>query len=188
LNVTQPTAFSHSYSYTSVSSGGASGRSITVTMSGGTSPYTYSWAKASGGALSPAYETGTPLGITLAGIPTAGVGYILTVTDHHNCMKTFPSTNAHREEPGTGLIIVGPDAIKVYPNPAKGQFNVEIPLEFSEAEIKISDMMGRVMETRIVTDNTGQALLFNLGNVPTGMYLVNVVAAGQNHVTKLIME
>jgi len=189
-NVSQPAVIHAAATVMHTAPVGSSHGSITLTsVTGGNglnvmANYSYTWTGPSG-FTPPVLTTVTALTSLSAGT------YVLTVTDAKGCANTFNeiiTQSAHREEPGTGAIIVGSDAIKVYPNPTKGQFNVEIPLEFSEAEIKIIDMTGRVMETRVVTDNGGQALLFNLGNVPTGMYLVNVVAGGQNHITKLVME
>ena len=158
--------------------------SIALTsISGGTPPYTYSWSGPGGYTSTSGSISGLAAGT-----------YTLTVTDKNGCKETFTYTvtqAAHRDDPGdlgTSGTVTNTDVIRVYPNPTKGVFNIEIPVEFLEAEIKVSDMTGRVMETRAVTDNTGQALQFSLGNAPSGMYFVKVTAGGQFFVTKLIVE
>jgi hypothetical protein len=63
---------------------------------------------------------------------------------------------------------------------------VEIPAVDKTAEIQITDITGRVIETRNITDNQGEAVQFSLNNFATGMYFVKVKASGKNYVSKLI--
>jgi HYR domain/Secretion system C-terminal sorting domain len=80
------------------------------------------------------------------------------------------------------------EAIKVYPNPNEGVFNVEIPVSSKTAEIMITDITGRVIETRSVSENTGAPVQFSLLNVAKGIYFVKVKAGDDVYVNKLIVR
>ena len=72
--ITQPTALVTTTAVTNVACNGGSNGSATVTVSGGTPGYTYSWAPSGGTAAS---ATGLAAG-----------NYTVTVTDANNCTKT----------------------------------------------------------------------------------------------------
>ncbi len=72
--VTQPTALSATISQTNISCNGGSNGSASITVSGGTAPYTYSWSPTGGTA---ATATGLSAGI-----------YTVTVTDANSCTTT----------------------------------------------------------------------------------------------------
>ena len=74
FTITQPTAFTATTSFTTVSCNGGSNGTATVTPSGGTGPYTYSWAPSGGTA---ATATGLAIGT-----------YTVTVTDANACSIT----------------------------------------------------------------------------------------------------
>jgi hypothetical protein len=72
--VTQPTALSATISQTNVSCNGGSNGSASITVSGGTAPYTYSWSPTGG------------TGATATGL-SAGT-YTVTVMDANSCSTT----------------------------------------------------------------------------------------------------
>jgi hypothetical protein len=78
------------------------------------------------------------------------------------------------------------DEIKIYPNPTEGIFNIDIPATHKEAQITITDLTGKILETRAISDNTGQPVQFSLSNVARGVYLVKVVAGEDSYVEKVI--
>jgi hypothetical protein len=78
--------------------------------------------------------------------------------------------------------------VRIYPNPTAGSFNVVIPATESEAIVQVTDMTGRILATRIITDNHGDAIEFNLTNLATGIYFVKVKAGEQSFVEKLIVR
>jgi hypothetical protein len=92
------------------------------------------------------------------------------------------------KQSNNGNSVVATDVIKVYPNPTDGTFNVAIPANESEAVIQIADMIGRVIETRTITNNTGDPVEFNLNNVPQGIYFVRVKAGEMTSVSKLLVK
>jgi len=74
VTITQPAAFSITTSKTDVSCNGGSNGSASVSVSGGTAPYTYSWAPSGGTAA------------TASGL-AAGT-YTVTITDNNSCQTT----------------------------------------------------------------------------------------------------
>lgn len=86
FTITQPPAFTVGTSQTNVSCNGGSNGTATVSVSGATSPYTYSWAPSGG------------TGATASGL-AAGV-YTVTITDNNSCQTTREFTIA---QPTTAL-------------------------------------------------------------------------------------
>lgn len=88
-----------------------------------------------------------------------------------SAMQTFsaPSSKWHaatdyRTAMGTGL--------QVFPNPNRGQFNVVLPAGVQQARILVTDLAGRLIA---VHQFFGEGSLeMDLGDVPTGVYLVRV--------------
>ncbi|MFT3674722.1 MAG: T9SS type A sorting domain-containing protein [Chitinophagaceae bacterium] len=74
ITLNQPTALSGTTSKTDVSCNGGANGSATVSVTGGTAPYTYSWAPSGGTA---ATATGLAAG-----------AYTVTITDNNNCQIT----------------------------------------------------------------------------------------------------
>jgi hypothetical protein len=87
-----------------------------------------------------------------------------------------------QEEQGVSTTI---DRIKLYPNPNDGTFSVMIPAAQKDAVIMVTDITGRVITNKTITDNAGNAISLSLGNVATGMYLVKVNAGEYSTVVKV---
>jgi hypothetical protein len=85
--ITQPSALTVSETNVDVLCFGANTGSIDVTVSGGTSPYTYNW----GGGITTQDRTGLAAGT-----------YTVTVTDANSCTKTVSATIT---QPATGLTV-----------------------------------------------------------------------------------
>jgi hypothetical protein len=80
------------------------------------------------------------------------------------------------------------DAVKLYPNPTDGSFTVIIPAAQIKAQIVVTDVAGRVLETRLISGNSGAPVNFNIGQVASGMYLVKINAGGYSTIVKLIVR
>jgi PKD repeat protein len=88
---------------------------------------------------------------------------------------------------GKGNGMIGED-IKIYPNPNNGSFTIELPyLDGNKAQIMVTDVQGKMIDQREVTENTGHKISFNLG-AASGMYFVDVTIAGQRFRTKLVVQ
>ena len=86
---------------------------------------------------------------------------------------------------GNGIARVTGDAINMYPNPAESIFNVAIPVIYKKAEIQISDVTGRIMDNRFISDNEGAPVEFNLSTVASGLYMVKVTIDKGSYIVKL---
>lgn len=71
-------------------------------------------------------------------------------------------------------IPVANPAIKVYPNPSIGRFTIELPL--SVKEFFITDFTGKMLQKINADGKTGR-YSFDLGNYPSGTYLVKFYTA-----------
>ena len=101
------------------------------------------------------------------------------------CDQTCGSNNARIVKGGTA---VTGDELKVYPNPNKGAFTVELPYSEDGAQVTVTDVQGRLIARRAVTEADGQKLRFDLGDVARGMYFVEIIYADQRFRVKLIVE
>ena len=79
-------------------------------------------------------------------------------------------------------------AIKLYPNPTGGVFTVELPATNDDATITILDVLGKVIETRIVENNTGSKTTFNLSALAHGSYIVRINSGDQVFREKIVIN
>ena len=101
------------------------------------------------------------------------------------CDQTCSQNNARIVK---GNSSVAGDEVKVYPNPNKGAFVVELPYIEDKAQIMVTDVQGRLIARKAVTDADGSKVRFDLGDVARGMYFVEVIYADQRFRVKLIVE
>jgi len=116
----------------------------------------------------------TPLHLTYAR------GTSLTVTYHGsgNCGSTTANVTLGAEE-------FNADSFKMYPNPAKGYFNIELPSLISEADVVVYDISGRkVIETKISLENSR----IETSNLHSGSYVVAVKTLNAEGIKTLIIQ
>jgi len=150
VTITQPAAWTTHVNITSEDTGNCTGSAM-VTVSGGKSPYTYSW---SGGGTTN----------TISG-KCAGT-YCCTITDSMGCTDNVCATIVN-----TGIQNISDAAhIKIYPNPNTGQFTLS-GLKHGEV-IELYNYMGQKLESRIAgNSNTMQ---FDISARTNGIYLVKI--------------
>ncbi len=75
-----------------------------------------------------------------------------------------------------GVVTAAKEAqdVTVYPNPSNGTFTVVIPATGNEATITIIDVLGKIVETRLVANANGSTSVFNLTGVAAGSYLIRI--------------
>jgi hypothetical protein len=152
-----------------VSTTGADG-SASVTVSGGTSPYTYAWSNG-----------GTNSSITGVGAEN----YTVVITDGAGC--TLTQMVAVTGVTGIKELSDLNGVFSFYPNPSDGNF--VIGLNSSKAEIKsisIYNTIGKLMQT---INNTSSAQTINVSvNYPAGVYYVKVNTANGVATHKIIIQ
>jgi hypothetical protein len=80
------------------------------------------------------------------------------------------------------------DAIRVYPNPTEGMFNVEIPVTYKNALVMVTDITGRVVAQKTITDNAGTPVQVTPGNLVPGIYLVKITTGDNTTIVKLSVQ
>lgn len=79
------------------------------------------------------------------------------------------------------------DAIRVYPNPSKGQVTIHINQFVGKVNLQVVDINGRVVFTAKETDfNTEKTI--NLSHLQTGMYVLKVSGDQLNYTQKIILN
>ena len=169
--ITEPFSLSGAVTVTEESAPGASDGTATVSASGGTSPYTFSWS--TGGTTS-----------TITGL--APGTYCCTVTDANGCDTTF----CNDVITGIGAASMqDPITIGVFPNPNTGNFHVYInTLEPTAMSVQIVDRLGRVIWSNEVDNSTSFKGEVSLEGAADGIYFMRANALGQQMVRKIVVK
>ena len=79
-------------------------------------------------------------------------------------------------------------SLSISPNPSAGILRLGLPISIEAADVKIFSIDGKVVfsETTSLTENTNQQ--FDLRNLKTGLYLVNVSDGKHNYTGKWIKQ
>ena len=93
------------------------------------------------------------------------------------------STAFNEEKPITEDLGFG--EIKIYPNPTKGNLIVEIPdFEADKISILVFNLQGKEILNKIGSPNSRNQV--NLYNLPSGMYVLKIVAGQESSEWKII--
>ncbi len=76
--------------------------------------------------------------------------------------------------------------LKVYPNPARNQVNIELSKTYSEAKVTILSLKGETLHSTTVANKNKIELPTT--EVATGIYLIEIIADGNRAYSKLIIE
>lgn len=76
----------------------------------------------------------------------------------------------------------------IYPNPTKGEFNLQFENVAESAEVRITDLQGRVIETRTISTEQMPSASFNLSGKSAGVYLIEIRQGELQKRTKLIVQ
>jgi hypothetical protein len=150
IAVSEPPDISLSLSFEAASPGESNGQA-SVSVTGGTPPYSYSWN-----------DPDAQTSFTATGL-TPGV-YKVIVTDKNNCTKTDSV-----EVLGTVGIPELSNKLNfdIYPNPAVNEIHINLPVEIISAFLSVTNISGqKVLETNIFRGKE----LVSLENIPAGIY------------------
>lgn len=150
---------------TSVVSGGA----VDLSVSGGTSPYTYLWSN------SATTED-------VSGLATAM--YMVTVTDSVNCMAVDSFSVW-----GVGIAEKrGNAGFSLFPNPNKGTFNVQLSNSNGQYMLTMRNVLGQIVYTETVTVSGINTKHISLSNLGQGIYFLNVSGSDMNKTVKVTIK
>jgi autotransporter-associated beta strand protein len=128
--ISEPTALDVDVTVTDATCSTCADGSIELTVTGGTSPYTYSWINQQGG------NTATEL---------APGAYSVTVTDANGC--TFTEVIEVGYSNAVNEFRAGFKTLNVYPNPANAVINYSATFEGKELVVLLVDVQGRIIAT-----------------------------------------
>jgi hypothetical protein len=149
---------------------------------------------------SPQILSGTPTGGTFFGtgvingnfdpqISGAGnftIGY--TYTDNNSCSDS--ATAQMTVELCTSLNDLILSDVKIFPNPAQNNFSINITSnENSKMNVTLLDVRGReIMQTQRILTPGNNLEIFNISEIESGVYFINVQVGEKIYRTKLVKE
>jgi PKD repeat protein len=150
---------------------GANDGTATVTASGGTPPYTYTW---SNGATTP----------TISGLP--GGTYTVTVTDDRGCEKVSTVT-VDAFVVGTAPSLPGYTAT-LWPNPNGGSFTVRVTLPSpQDVDLRLYNTLGQLITQRQLSAVSDAAVDFSGLPLAEGVYHLQIGNADFRMVKKVVV-
>lgn len=166
FNITEPAALGVTASTVDASSSTSADGSATLSVTGGTSPYTYVWP---GGGNQSSYSNLLP------------GNYTVLVTDANGCKDSVSFTI------GASMGIENAvESVQVYPNPATTRVNVDLSAISGECHVRLLDLRGR--ELTSMTANGGQKLGIDVLGLSAGVYLIDIHTEHQTFRQRLILR
>lgn len=119
-------------------------------------------------------------------IATANGNYSVEVTNAAGCIGLSP---------GEDIIVISIDGtlfsnLEIYPNPNQGQFTIRLSMErSSELELNVLNMMGQQIyrhDAGMINNVWSHNL--DLGQIASGVYLVELKADGQRSLRRVVVE
>ncbi|GAB4407951.1 MAG: hypothetical protein OHK0039_10750 [Bacteroidia bacterium] len=159
---------------------------IAANISGGTDPYTYVWTGPDGFTDNKEFI-----------FQLCGGEYFLTVTDANNCTFSDTVTVGIVGQGANCVADTVPDAITtldfaalgIFPNPTRGQFQVEIELHHAQAvRMEVYDFRGQLVRTLDKQAALLHTESFDLSQEAAGIYLVKITSAQGTVTRKLMLE
>lgn len=150
--------------YATPDTAGGNNGTATISVSGGTSPYTYQWSS----------------GDTSANISGLAAGtYFVTITDANGCTLADSVTVGSVTSINESLTLSS--HIKLYPNPTTGILYIEMP-EIGFATIFVLNLLGEIVAQM---DNVNNSASLKLGKLVEGTYFIKIQTSKQLFTSKI---
>ena len=79
--------------------------------------------------------------------------------------------------------------VKVYPNPVRNDFDVQMVSTSGTTELQLFNMMGQKVAGKKVTPIDGRIEEnFDISDYPSGIYFLKVIAGGKDHIVKIVKQ
>ena len=170
--VTEPNALN--VTGTIVNDSGAGDGSVNITVTGGTTPYTYEWSGPDGYSSDLADPTGL-----------AGGSYTVVVTDANGCSIEWAT------EVLVGIAELAADwTTKVFPNPSQGIFQVVLEgLQGERVALEVVDAQGRMVWNEELGQRAGEfRTSMDLQGLSNGLYHLIITADNVRQHVQLLKQ
>ncbi|MDT8394271.1 MAG: T9SS type A sorting domain-containing protein [Bacteroidales bacterium] len=137
----------------------------------------------------PGGQTTAQISVDSTGVGIGSQMYIVYVTDGNTCIGTDSVTVDFSDCTGIGEL-AGVNTITLYPNPGEGEFNLLLSTEKPiEVNISVYNNFGvSVYEEGKRPVNGAETISIDLGNQPSGVYLLNVYNQSGRWIEKLVIR
>ena len=168
---TCPESFDLSAAVTGTSSETTNDGKITLTINGGTAPYTISWSNGNSGA-------------NISGLPVGE--YTVTVVDVNGCTDELTVTLGVAVSTVEVSLI---DKFQLAPTPTTGQTAVTVALtRYADYTITVINPMGQMLWQQDEQHSTGDRHLLDLSGLANGIYFIQINIVGGKGATQKIIK
>ena len=77
--------------------------------------------------------------------------------------------------------------VSIFPNPIKDIVNIKLDAEFGDANVKLLDLNGRIIQTKRIA-STGVIITFNVESLESGIYIIEIDSSEGQKVRKKIFK
>jgi hypothetical protein len=116
--------------------------------------------------------------------PNNSISYTVTGTDANGCKNNSSINLSVSACTGLGEITTTASGVKVWPNPTKGEFNVEF-LNDDAKTIEVLDLTGRLIQSNTVNN---KKMNVNLNNLSNGVYYIKIQTKASLEVVKVVKQ
>lgn len=116
--------------------------------------------------------------------PNTTTTYSLTGTDANGCTNTSNITISVSGCTGINTVANNSGDIKVFPNPSKGEFVIEMGTTYDKT-IEVVDFTGKVIQS---SKTSSAKVNVNINNYANGIYYVKVISNGGVDVIKVVKD
>jgi hypothetical protein len=126
----------------------------------------------------------TIMGSVVVVSPNVSTSYVVSGTNSDGCVSTATVILAVTGCTGLNKLTTTASGVKLYPNPSKGEFNIEFSTS-SDKTVEVLDLTGRVI---MANSSKSNVLNFNISNLANGIYYVKIQNTAGTEVVKVVKQ